>query len=439
MLHWGLICISLNLSTNGIKLEFLKVDPGPLTATLCLWLIMMGEMSPIDLDFEKATFWVRMFHLPLACMGRDIGFKIGASVGVVEDVDVGDDGVGWGEFFRVQILLDLSKLLPRGCTILVQDKAIWVAFQYEKIPKFCFKCGVIRHGSRGCGLTGGRKLYGGGIEQQYGPWLRVPFPNRRMGGPRWGYLGDRRGHADFNNLDGLELADKMRPTFETDKGEQRDIHGGGSSGNSASPMRRGREIQSRDPSESFQFSGIGDRELQRDREEILIGGEIQGSQTGNNSLKNSFPIEDGTTKEHNNENAIIEGENLAVQSRKGKNVYVGQWDSIKERMVWEIADRELQGLMCNSLCMEALKLPPVQGPTEITSFQFKISVVTEKAHMLSKPGSSAKIGRKGAPRGWGVICDQGDEHSGKRKSRVLHEEVQSLRVNVLDGGEGEHR
>jgi hypothetical protein len=121
-------------------------------------------IPPSDLEFKRATFWVRMFRLPLACMGWEIGYKIGAMVGVVEDVDVNEDGVGWGEFLRVQIVLDLSKPLPRGMTIRVRDKAIWVAFQYEKIPKFCFKCGVIKHDSKGCGLTRGRRLYGGGTE-----------------------------------------------------------------------------------------------------------------------------------------------------------------------------------------------------------------------------------------------------------------------------------
>jgi hypothetical protein len=47
-----------------------------------------------DLEFEKAAFWVRMYRLPLACMGKDVGFQVGSTVGEVEDIDVLDDGVG---------------------------------------------------------------------------------------------------------------------------------------------------------------------------------------------------------------------------------------------------------------------------------------------------------------------------------------------------------
>lgn len=42
-----------------------------------------------------------MYNLPLACMSRAMGIRIGASVGQVEEVEVDDDGVGWGEYLRV--------------------------------------------------------------------------------------------------------------------------------------------------------------------------------------------------------------------------------------------------------------------------------------------------------------------------------------------------
>jgi hypothetical protein len=39
-----------------------------------------------------------MFDLPLSCMGKEIGQKIGELIGVVEAVDVGANRMGWGEF-----------------------------------------------------------------------------------------------------------------------------------------------------------------------------------------------------------------------------------------------------------------------------------------------------------------------------------------------------
>jgi hypothetical protein len=59
-------------------------------------------------------------------------------VGLVEEVDVDETGIGWGEYFRVLIILDLSKPL-RGRVLKLQNKSISLAFQYEKIPKFYFE------------------------------------------------------------------------------------------------------------------------------------------------------------------------------------------------------------------------------------------------------------------------------------------------------------
>jgi hypothetical protein len=78
-----------------------------------------------------------------------IGYKIG-SLGEVEDVDVVDDGVGWEEFLRVRIVVDLNKPLSKGRMLKLLNTSVWVAFQYEKLPQFCFRCGVIRHNVTGC-------------------------------------------------------------------------------------------------------------------------------------------------------------------------------------------------------------------------------------------------------------------------------------------------
>lgn len=52
------------------------------------------SIAPTEVDFSKASFWIRMHKLPLACMGKEMGMHLGASVGEVEEVDTNEDGEG---------------------------------------------------------------------------------------------------------------------------------------------------------------------------------------------------------------------------------------------------------------------------------------------------------------------------------------------------------
>jgi hypothetical protein len=117
-----------------------------------------------------------MIDLPLACMSEDIGHKIGASVGIVEAVDTDARGMGWGAYLRVKIRMDLAKPLQRGWKINIEGKSHWISFQYERLPKFCFQCGVICHGKSGCPK---RSNFRQQETNQYGWWLRAPFPTKR--------------------------------------------------------------------------------------------------------------------------------------------------------------------------------------------------------------------------------------------------------------------
>ena len=71
-----------------------------------------GYTSPSKLNFDITAFWIRMYDLPLMCMGREMGFKLGSTVGKVEEVKTNDDGVRWGEYLCVRVRVILHRLLP---------------------------------------------------------------------------------------------------------------------------------------------------------------------------------------------------------------------------------------------------------------------------------------------------------------------------------------
>lgn len=125
------------------KIRIMEGHPWTFDENL-LSLVGFDGITPVmELEFKKTAFWVCMYNLPLVCMSKAMGLRIGASGGQVEEVDVDEEGVGWGEYLRVRIMLDLSKPLSRGRRLKLKGKSIWIAFQYERIPRFCFKCRII--------------------------------------------------------------------------------------------------------------------------------------------------------------------------------------------------------------------------------------------------------------------------------------------------------
>lgn len=155
-----------------------------------------GLTPPSKYLFDKAAFWVRMYNLPLACMSMVVGQQIGSSMGNVDEVDVDEGGMGWGESLRVKITLDLHKPLSRGRKLKINGASMLIGFQYERLPKFCFDCGVIKHGATGCAVRRGARKQNATTE--FGPWMRASSPKRSFGG-RLGHREDRRESPQRDN------------------------------------------------------------------------------------------------------------------------------------------------------------------------------------------------------------------------------------------------
>lgn len=127
-----------------------------------------GRTPPSQMDFSFSPIWIQIHDMPLGCMNRGIGFKIGSTIGKVEEVAVPADDVGWGRCLRVRVSVNLFHPLDRGRTIFLSGSSCWVSFRYEKLPSFCYRCGCILHEPNGC------------------PERAVKQPTHTDGAPAWG-------------------------------------------------------------------------------------------------------------------------------------------------------------------------------------------------------------------------------------------------------------
>ncbi|KAK9031996.1 hypothetical protein V6N11_056281 [Hibiscus sabdariffa] len=125
-----------------------------------------------DFDFNNMTIWVRVFQLPLQAMNGTMGLQLGGCIGRAIGVDHRVEGCNLGEFLRIRVSIDITKPLWRY--VLLGNgqgrKPTPYPLKYERLPRFCYFCGLIGHDLAVCQAKptdlDHRKL-------QYGSWLRV--------------------------------------------------------------------------------------------------------------------------------------------------------------------------------------------------------------------------------------------------------------------------
>ena len=101
------------------------------------------------------------------------------------EVDVTKLGVQWGKYLRVRVQLDVTKKLIRGKKIVVEGgEQRWISFKYERLPNFCYRCGMLSHGLRDC-PEGKVEALPEISALQYGAWLRGKVPRRFGTEERW--------------------------------------------------------------------------------------------------------------------------------------------------------------------------------------------------------------------------------------------------------------
>ena len=55
-----------------------------------------GDLQPAAVKFTHLAFWIRVFNLPVKSMIREVGEDIGRGIGRLVEVDVPENGLGWG-------------------------------------------------------------------------------------------------------------------------------------------------------------------------------------------------------------------------------------------------------------------------------------------------------------------------------------------------------
>ena len=140
-------------------------------------------------------------------MNSVVGTRIANEIGVPILIDAPKSGLAWGPFLRIWVDIDVTKPLMRGKMIHVEGaEAYWVFFKYERLPSFCYRCGILGHQDWECRKVHKCCLSTDEGELQFGHWMRAIAPKTAQGK---GSLGPSKfsedDEEDAQGFDGNEV------------------------------------------------------------------------------------------------------------------------------------------------------------------------------------------------------------------------------------------
>nr|GMD63385.1 uncharacterized protein LOC109174453 [Ipomoea batatas] len=136
-----------------------------------------------------AVIWQPMFGVTMKQLQPHRSEMVVSAIGSFLGTLIHTDEKNWDGsirlFYRVRVAIDITKSLKKQMK-LKRDNGTWafIDFRYERLPTFCFLCGIIGHGDRLCPkFVNG---YDRNLEKPFGAWMRAGFRRTApTSGQRW--------------------------------------------------------------------------------------------------------------------------------------------------------------------------------------------------------------------------------------------------------------
>ncbi|KAM0888385.1 hypothetical protein ACQ4PT_028381 [Festuca glaucescens] len=111
-----------------------------------------ATVDPEDVVFNELPVWARIMKLGYALMNSERAAPIAARLGMVDRMEVDENGKAWGSYLRVRVSIDASEPIMRCVSVFSKKKNMLLQYDvmYEKLPIFCFSCGRLGHSSLLC-------------------------------------------------------------------------------------------------------------------------------------------------------------------------------------------------------------------------------------------------------------------------------------------------
>ena len=105
----------------------------------------------LSMKFQTIPIWVQVWGLPFELINEEAGRDIRRGISRVSEVDCKAIAADQAKFLRVRVDMLLDKLIRHGAPVLSpKGDTVWVAFQYKRLLRLCFRCGLLGHEAKTC-------------------------------------------------------------------------------------------------------------------------------------------------------------------------------------------------------------------------------------------------------------------------------------------------
>ncbi|KAM6545768.1 hypothetical protein CsatB_026504 [Cannabis sativa] len=108
-------------------------------------------LSPSEVRFDKTPIWVQIESIPPFYWNLSNLKELASKASPVYELPPGiEDAIGMSTL-RFRATIDINKPIFSGFFLRRQRlKDLWLQYKYERLPKLCFKCGILTHEQSVC-------------------------------------------------------------------------------------------------------------------------------------------------------------------------------------------------------------------------------------------------------------------------------------------------
>lgn len=106
--------------------------------------------EPAFTKLSTAAVWIQLHNLPVEFWEGESLETVCSLFGKLLKIDDLTSSLSRSRFARICVEIDLAKPLKQGFWIGDDEHRVFVVVLYERLPTFCYKCGIVGHGTNNC-------------------------------------------------------------------------------------------------------------------------------------------------------------------------------------------------------------------------------------------------------------------------------------------------